>query len=985
MPTQTLNFPPFSIDPDDRCLWRGNKRLPLTPKDFAVLYFLAVHPGRLVTQKELLAAVWGDTVVSAGIVKVRLRRIRRALDDHADKPKFIETVHGLGYRFIAPVSRTSAVQSLESGVHPRTGPHAAPEFVGRERELAYLQSPLGKALEGKRRLVFVLGEAGIGKTSLVETFLAQFVVAQDILITRCQCVERYSAGEAYRPVLEALGRLCRGPIGKRVMALLRRYAPTWLVQMPGLLSAAEQTKLQRAVSGATQTRMLREMIEAIEALTAERALIVWFEDLQWCDVSTLEWLSAIAWRQENARLLVLATCRPVEALEQGHPLRAILQELILHRYSTELCLKGLSTVDIARYLASRLPPRADATLLALAATLQRRTEGNPLFLVNIVDHLLAQGVLREGNLEDEAVEESIPETLRQMIERQLERLNPEAQRLLEIASVARMEFSAAALTVCLQTTVQEVEQRCAALARHGLFIQTNGLAEWPDGTTAARYRFLHSLYQQVLYEGITPSRRIELHRLIGERKETGYGERSGEIAAELAIHFEQGRDDRRAIRYRRQAGANAMHRSAQAEAMAHFHKALALLKTFPDTAERSQQELELQLALGAPLLRTKGYIAPEVQRTYDRAYVLCQQLGEGLHLFPALFGLFRFYLNRGDLLTARKLAERLLALAQAGAEPVLLPAAGAALGAVLFHRGDLASARAQVEQGLMAYDRRQHGLLITQYGEDPGVICLHFALWSLQALGYPDQALAKSRETRALVQELSHPFTRAKQHVAEAFLFQYRREAPATQAQAEAAIAILTEPGVGPDWLAIKTVLRGWALAEQGRVEEGIAQVCQGIETLQTRGFFMGQPYLLGLLAEAYQNAGAIEKGLTTVDQALSLVEQTGQRLYEAELYRIKGQLILRFLPDARAETEAEACFHQAIERARRHQARLWELRAVTSLARLWRQQGKQVEARRMLTEIYDGFTEGYDTIDLKEAKALLEEPVVPVNGHDIR
>ena len=406
----------------------------------------------------------------------------------------------------------------------------------------------------------------------------------------------------------------------------------------------------------------------------------------------------------------------------------------------------------------------------IAQLIHQRTEGNPLFMVNAVDYMIAQGVMVEvdGQCELKAaveeVEVRVPESIRQLIEKQIERLSSEEQRVLEVASVAGAEFSAAVVAAGLEGEVGEVEARCARLARRDQFLRTGGMEEWPDGTVAARYRFLHALYQDVLYERVPAGRCIELHRRIGEREEAGYGERAGEIAAELAVHFERGRDYRRAVRYREQAGENAIQRSAHVEAIRHLTKALELLKTLPDTPERTRQELTLQTALGVPLVATKGYAAPEVGEAYTRARELCQQVEETPQLFPALVGLFRFYLVRAEHKTARELVEQLLSLAQSVQDPALLLEAHFPLGAILYCLGEFAPAREHLEQSIVRYDPQQHRSHALVYGADPGVFCLSWTTHALWSLGYPDQALKRSQEALALAQELSHPFSLVDNH-----------------------------------------------------------------------------------------------------------------------------------------------------------------------------------------------------------------------------
>jgi predicted ATPase len=454
----------------------------------------------------------------------------------------------------------------------------------------------------------------------------------------------------------------------------------------------------------------------------------------------------------------------------------------------------------------------------------------------------------------------------------------------------------------------------------------------------------------------------------------------------LAHHYTEAGLITQAIPYWQRAGQKAIQRSAHAEAVGHLTKGLELLRALPDTLERAQQELTLQIVLGAPLMVTKGWANPEVERTYTRARELCRRVGETPQLFPALVGLIGFYSLRAELQIVQELAAQCLSLAQRVQDPALLLEACHQLGGTSLYIGELAAAHTCLEQGIALYDPQQHGSHTFLYAHDPGVCCLSqdaFALWSL---GYPDQAFKRMAQALRLAQELSHPVNRALALSFAAWFHQYRQEVQVVQERAEACITLCTEQGA--PFSPYGTILRGWALAEQGE-EEGIGQIRQGLAVLRAEGAELWRPYYLALLAEAYGKAKQTEEGLAALADALTQVEKTGECMWEAELDRLKGELTLQKFqvsgskfqaqesPKSEVrgpESEAEACFLKAIEIARQQKAKSLELRAVMSLSRLWQQQGKKEEAHRMLAEIYGWFTEGFDTADLQEAKALLEE-----------
>lgn len=516
--------PAVRIELENQWVWCGDRRLELTPKVFAVLRHLVEHPARLVTKDELLAAVWGGVAVGEATLSSAIRDLRRALDDSSRAPRYVQTVHRRGFRFIGPIAPQPAAGNSPG---PPTFVRPSAALVGRDDELARLHALFAAARGGKRQVVFVTGEPGIGKTTLVEVFLAGLGAEGGLRIGRGQCVEQYGAGEAYLPVLEALGRMGREAGGDALVRILRQFAPTWLAQLPALLSDDDLAAVQRRAPGATRERMLRELIEALDALAVDAPVVLLLEDLHWSDSATIDLLTMLARRRDPARLLVLGTYRPAE-VATGHPLRPAKQELQVHGHCEELALDFLDQAAVGDYLATRFPGAAfDARFVRV---LHESTGGNPLFLVNVVDDLVAQGHLRDvdGRWEPAvSVEDAasrVPDTLSQMVEQQVDRLTPAEQAMLAVGSVAGAEFSSA-LATADGIDPQDGEQRCAALARRGQMLRTADLAEWPDGTLAGRYRFIHALYRNVIYARVPVGHRVGLHLRIGDRLERAWGAR----------------------------------------------------------------------------------------------------------------------------------------------------------------------------------------------------------------------------------------------------------------------------------------------------------------------------------------------------------------------------------------------------------------------------------------------------------------------------
>lgn len=994
---QLLRFGHYRLDPR-RGLWRGKQEVKLQRKTLALLRFLLERPGEVVTKDEVFRAVWPETVVSDGALTSCIRELRKALQDNARQPRYIETLHRRGYRFIArpsfspPKTPSSSAGRSTAVLSPSPAP-----LVGREPELRELLRWFAQACEGERRIVFVTGEPGIGKTTVVEAFLTQATATGPVRIGRGQCVEHYGAGEAYLPVLDALTRLCRVPEAEAVVQALARHAPTWLVQMPSLVGSGELRLLQRRAQAATRERMLRELTEAVEVLTLDAPVMLRLEDLHWSDVSTLDWLAFLGRRPERARLLVICTYRPAEVLAKEHPLKAVKDELQLHRLCQELALSPLDEAAVEEYLVRRFPVRTEhaATLRSLARPVRARSDGNALFMVNIADDLVARGVLveRERRWElgtpAETVTINVPADVRSMIERQFDRLDPVERHILEVASVAGTEFSAPAVAAGVSLGGVEVESVCTGLARREQFLRTSGMEEWADGTIAARYTFLHALYREVLYERVPPGRKAELHARVGLCLEAGYGEQSSEIAAALAMHFERGRDIDRAVRHLQQAGQNAVRRNAPKEAIVHIERAIGLLQALPALPRRAEQELALQIALGSQLMAIHGWGAPEVERAYARAHALGREVEDAPQLFPALWGLWLYYWGRGELAQARILGESLLGLAERAGDRALVLQAHHALWPTLLSQGKLREALDHSSRGIALYESEAHSALAPLYGNhDAGVCARYFGAWALALLGLPDRAAEMSRESVALAGQLGHPFSQVLALFFGAAVHQCRGEAPAVRERAEAAIGLAQTHGFSLV-LAWATTLLGWAMAREGQVQDGIATIRRGAAAARANGSEQFQPYFLALLADACATAGWPADGLAAVAEALATAAKTGERFYEAELYRLKGELLWRSEhgePAAafvREDTpggpgSAEQCLLTAIEIAHRLGAGSLELRAVVSLSRVWREHGREADARRMLVDACGGFTEGLDTVDLREARALLDSMATP-------
>ena len=957
-----IAFGPFRFDLADECLWRGAQPIPLRPKAFAVLKVLVQHPGRLVTTQQVLDTVWPGTFVGDAVLKDNIRQLRDALEDDARSPRYIETAHRRGYRFIAKLSELPAnnlekpepISTPSLKFVPLRASGTAIGVLGRDAELAKMCGWLSHALTGERQTIFVTGEAGIGKTSVVEAFLEQAIRIPGLRVVRGQCLEHYGAGEAYLPILEGFSRLCRASGGAEVLGLLRQHAPAWLSQMPSLVSQAERDGLHSRAAGATRERMLREMADSIDAVTSHSPLLLVLEDLHWSDYSTLDLVSYLARRRDPARLVVIGTYRPVDVILGDHPLKGMKRELQAHGMCHELPLEYLAEDVITEYLATRFPSHQFPP--RLRRMIYRRTEGNPLFMVNLVEYLIDQSVIVEDKgiwklrVDLAEAEEGIPSNVRELIEKHIERLSPDERSALEGASVAGMECSSVAIAAGLDMPLEWVEKQCEELARHQ-FVSPAWLAELPDGTVTARHRFSHVLYLDVAYRLIPAMRRSQIHQRIAERGLAIYGDRSGEIAAELAMHFEQSRDWPRAVQHLLVAAENAIARSAHHEASKLAGRGLEILKLIPESTERDTQEMRLRMTLTVSLMAIKGFASGEAEEISARGRELFWRHGPSPELFYMLWTLNLHRQFSGDMRSSLETAHQLMQLAVELKDDALIMQAHRALGAVLVLLGRCPEALDHIAKGTALCNAQQSHPYSVFVVLDSKVMFECFAAMALLALGHPDQSAERLNAGLELAQKLGHPQTLVvAEHVA-AQIQQMRGEAVLSYELAKQATELADEYGLEL-WRAYGIIEMGWADAEMGNVERGIEQMQRGLALHESMGSKLRVPYFLGLLADQFAKAGRVEEGLVTIRKAIAVSDHTGEGFLLPELYRINGELLIRMVGErdgiakdsnptggSSAVAQAQSCFAKAMAIATEQNATSFESKIVASMERL-KQQG---------------------------------------------
>ncbi|MDW3683776.1 adenylate/guanylate cyclase domain-containing protein [Cupriavidus sp. CV2] len=836
-------------------------------------------------------------------------------------------------------------------------------FVGREAELEALHLALDQSVAGHGQIVAVVGEAGVGKSRLFHEFKARSQGGALVLETFSVS---HGKAFAYLPLIELLKnyfqitaqddkRRCHEKVTGKVLTL-ERSLEDLMPYLLYLLGIGEPgSALADMGAGLRRERTFEAITCLLKRESKNQPIELLFEDLQWLDSETEAFLAYLVERAADARILLLVNYR---AEYQSAWVR--------QDNCTELRLAPLGPAEAQGLLGVLLGD--DPGLGPLRQLILEKTEGNPFFMEEVVQTLAEEKALLgepgRYRIEKTPAALHIPTTVQGVLAARMDRLPSAQKELLQTLAVIGKAFP---LSLIRQVTGQPEDRLYPLLAglQAGEFIY--GQPAFPE----VEYAFRHALTQEVAGNSLLSEQRGALHERTGRAIEALFHPQLKDHCSELAHHYSHSGNIPKAVEYLHCAGRQAVERSAHLDAIRHLSTALELLERLPDTPERAHQELALRVTLGPALIAATGYASPEVEATYTRALTLCELGGNTAERFEVKLGMRAFYSLRAQHETAYALGEALLRLAEDAQDTALLGQAHIGLGGTSLFLGEFHKARAHLEQGLAHYE--PEGIAPDAlFGLDHGVRGRSLLAWVLWLLGFPAQASQATQEALALARKISHPFSLALGLAFAAELHQCRRDAQLTRECAEAAITLSTEQGF-PFWLAWGTILRGWALAEQGSREEGILQIRRGLAAYQATGAELGRPYFLALLAQIYEDAGQTEAGLDVLADGLSMVGNTRERYYEAELHRLQGELLLH-RPGGSADLEAaEACFHRAIAIARQQGGKSLELRAALSLARLWENQGKAEAARQTLARLHASFTEGLDTADWQQAKALLD------------
>lgn len=895
-------------------------------------------------------------------------------------------------------------------------------FVAREEELRRLQRSLDQVLAGQGQVCFVAGQAGSGKTALIERFLTDAFGREASLVAAIgTCNAQTGISDPYLPFREALTMLTAAPSQRgsfvpenasRLQSVLAVAAQVLIEVAPDLIglmapgadlagevgkALAEKTgwtdhlKKQTKIGAARgevldQGRIFEQYVAFLQQLSQKAPLILFLDDLHWADNPSIALLFHLGRHIGNQRILLLGSYRPNDVAlgrdGRPHPLEQVILELKRYQGEIVVDLDGLPVVATRSFVDALVDAEPNCLGDGFRQALYHRTAGHALFTVELLQAMKERGDLMRDSagcwVESAALDWNLlPARVEGVIEERIGRLDQDLYRLLTTASVEGETFTAEVLAQVQHTAIRGVvRQLTQDLERRHRLISSQGWAQYGP-VRLSRHRFLHNLFQTYLYDSISPAERVYLHQDVGEALETLLGAQSPAMAAQLARHFDEAGVTAKAATYHVQAGQKAQRLSANQEAVRHYRRAEELLTTLPEEPNTRQVELELQLSLATTLIATEGYASPATERTFARARQLSSALNDPFQVLRALAARLTYRVVRAELQQAAEEAQESLALAEQINADTLVIGCQVTLGITAFHMGQFVAARSHIEQVLTLFDPQKHQELSYRQGQDPKTTALVYLGWLNWLQGQPQQAVQACASAIRAAEVANHPFSYALALVYDATLDLFLRRWPECATKAQQTLDISTRERF-PLWMANAAVLHGAALAHQGRVAEGIAEIQQGLAAWKATGAILSLVFLDTQLAAVYLIAGRRDEGLQVIGETLQHVQQTGEGWWLPEQHRLRAEL-LQLAPGH--ESEAEADLLKALTIARSQGSRSLELRVAMSLAHLWRTQGRAAEGRDLLARLYASFGEGQDTPDHQAARSLLGEMTPPTPG----
>lgn len=967
-----LRFAGFELDEANARLRRDGKAVALAPKALAVLCVLARKAGQLVGKESLLDAVWGHRHISESVLKTTISELRAALGDDARQPRFIETASRRGYRFIA-LTDAATTASLPS-LPPAAGPG---RLIGRAQGLNALRAAWQQALQGRRQMVWIAGEAGVGKTALIEEFLGELRTA---VWAKGHCVEHFGTGEPYLPVLEALSDLCRRD--PELILRLRSTAPSWLLQLPWFCTEADRSALRQELAGSPAERMVREARALFDAYSQDHPLVLVTEDLHWTDDATARMLDHFVRSQGSARILWIGSFRLTELVStEQHPLNRIRHEMRLHKRCQEVVLESFSEREVADYIAAQFPLLDFSE--PFVRTLHQHTDGLPLFLINVVDELVSQGVLDNSRRAAPAAETvlalPVPESLAGVIEKQMARLPAADREVLETASVCGQQFLAQTVAAVLDRKPSEVVGHCESMLRRGQWLKPLALAALPDGSLSAGYVFHHALYRRVFYQSLSEHRRAQAHRrvaaaLMASRDPAAAAEGAG--AAELASHYERGHDFMAAMRHYDAAAEHALRQGAPTEALLLSQRGLALGSGGVHSPARGELELALTLRAGVAGTHLYGISDARVVATYQQAQRLCDRTPESAAIGWVLTGIAQVTFGRGEFSTAAALAQRIDDLASRYQAPLLSLSACVVLGVSLSFQGNSAEACAVMRRGLALCE--QLGSAVPQSGflADPATHMGAQLALDLLLQGEVEASRASINAALARAQTLGHPSAIAIAAVFAGLIADRLGDVEGLSRHAETLRAIdAGHPGEAFEAHNL-SLIQALLHFHQGAVEAALEQLRSWLALQTRRGSCFDNGRAFRLSAKALLSIGRLDEAAAETAAGLEWSARTGERLHYCGLMLTQAAIEL-----ARGSPGAARCsIETALVEARR-QGVLWnELEALMALCQLPQATASDWAA---LDDCCTRFVQGRHTALVQEARALLSAKAAVAQGSE--
>nr|WP_218584789.1 AAA family ATPase [Pseudomonas sp. KD5] len=954
-----LCFVEFELDETNACLSRNGEAVALAPTPFMLLCALARQPGSLVTKDALLDEVWGHRFVSDSVLKTAISDLRKVLGDDPRQPRFIETVSRRGYRFIAGPSPAPSIPSASTTV-PAVVAYPSTPFIGRTDKLSRLQRAWERACGGQRAVVWLAGEPGIGKTTLIEHFLASL---GGIACARGHCVEHYGTGEPYLPVLEALADLCRSD--PALPALLRTVAPTWLLQLPWLSTAQERDALRRELAGIGPDRMLREMGELLDRYTEQRPLLLVTEDLHWSDRATVQLIDYVARRRGRTRLMWLSSFRVAEVVALEHPLNSLRHELRQQRLCEEVVLDPFSETEVADYIALRSTSLARDE--AFVRALHERTDGVPLFVSSVISEVMDPAD-DDATIEARLAGMAVPENLAAIIDHYITRLGHGQRALLSAAAVCGVEFRVETVSLALERDLACVADTCEELVREQMWLTRSRVAE-PDEMAELPYSFRHALFRQVLYDRTPRSLRTHLHHQVGAALEHERMAGVPVAASELATHFDRARQPMIALRYYAEAAEAALLHFSPALCIGLTERARVLLRQAPEGIERNTLEITLATLQGVSAFHTLG-VGNEARNAFERAYTRLAEVpehpmrGRLLHGFGYLLGL------RGDYAQALAVAERAETLSREANDPALMLVACIVQGEVHHLQGRTQATRHWLERALAIAEPLDIGANEI-FAADPQVMLHGMLAIELVRSGLVVQGRDHMQRARTRAQALRQPMTWLVATWQEV-LIEVRMGNPVrVAALADDMQTLVDEYSLALGRTACRW-WRGWAEARNGAPRDGYRSIREAYDEHTGLGMRSGASEVLGYAAEALLLAGDLNAAQVELQEALRVGEELGERVYLPQLLLLEAAI-------ARMQDRLDAgniAARRAIEEARTQAAPWLELLALVELCE---HHDAATEDRRTLAALVEQLPETDGTELVKRARSLLQA-TKPVN-----